>query len=308
MLKKFLICFTITASSVILFSGCADHKSQQSDTAGSEQSIHATAATASDHGSGEQIPDGQNSDKQDPNTQNPAEQDSQNSSVQTGSADSSALTSPTLPPEHLAVYTACQSALQKLDQQSLLPDDKSVKEKPGYYIIQDVDADGVEDLVLSWETSSSFGDQFYIYGYDRASDSFHVKWNQSVSVKLYDLGTILKPVPVNYGLSSTDTFYPYGFYQFHSEKKTYIFQGYVDAWQKSYLQVDYAGNSYPSKIDTENTGMVYCITYCSEGTDYVNDYSYSQSQYDTFCQETFGTQITPDNMIAFTPENIEKIL
>lgn len=213
-----------------------------------------------------------------------------------------------IPPEQLVLYTAYQNVLTDLLEHSILPDGKTAKTKADYFIIQDVDEDYTEELILAWSSSSSFGNIFHVYQYDAESDSFHVKWNKSSSVKLYDKGTITVPVPVNYGLSSTDQFYPYGFYQYNKEKGVYIFQAYVDAWQKSFLSSDYDGNSYPSNIDTENVGMVYSISYVNEGDDYVNDYTYSQSQYDLFCDENFGTQISIDEMMELSDKNIQSIL
>ena len=234
------------------------------------------------------------------------------SDMNTESSESSeAATS--LSPEQLTLYTAYHDALKKLLNQSILPDGKSSKNKPDFFLIQDVDnnstdEESTEELILAWTSSSSFGDIFYVYQYDTDTDSFHVKWNQSSAVKLFDKGTVLKPVSVNYGLSSSPDFYPYGIYQYQKDKNTYSFQAYVDAWQKSFLSTDYAGNAYPSKIDTENAGMVYSISYCREGTDYVNDYNYSQSMYEDFCNENFGDQITTDQMNVFNIEEIENIL
>ena len=224
----------------------------------------------------------------------------------------------TLPPEQLALYTACQNALRNLYEQSILPDGKTAKNKPDFFLIREVDVnnetenndsnDSIAELILAWNSSSSFGDIFYVYQYDADTDSFHVKWNQSTSVKLYDKDIILKPVSVNYGLSSTPDFYPYGIYQYQEDKNAYLFQAYVDAWQKSFLSSDYTGKAYPSKIDTENAGMVYSIFYCKEGDDYVNDYKYSQSMYEDFCAENFGNQITTEQMSTFDLEEIENIL
>ncbi|MBQ8116643.1 MAG: hypothetical protein IJ147_01045 [Lachnospiraceae bacterium] len=215
---------------------------------------------------------------------------------------------PDLPPEQLELYTAYQNALSDLLTNTTLPDGQKTKNPADYFTIQNVDGDETEELVLVWSTQSAFGNAYSIYKYDIDTDQFHVKWDKSTSVKLYNKGTILIPVPVNYGLSSTDTFYPYGIYQYNPDKNTFDFQAYVDAWQKSYLPSDYDGNPYPSNLDTENAGMVYCISYCKEGDDYVNDYNYSQSQYSAFCEENFGTEITTENMTELSSENIRAIL
>ena len=217
-------------------------------------------------------------------------------------------TTPALSPEELALYTAYQNALTDLLERSILPDGKASKSEADFFMIQNVDDDETEELILAWTSSSSFGNIFHVYQYDIPSEAFHVKWNKSSSIKLYDKDTVLVPVPVNYGLSSTDQFYPYGIYQYNKKRSAYTFQAYVDAWQKSFLSTDYDGNPYPSNIDTDNAGLVYCISYCNEGDDYVNDYNYSQAQYDLFCNETFGTQITINQMKELSIENIKSIL
>lgn len=270
----------------LLLSSCRDNSNNENSTSVNESTSHSTVSSS------------ESSQNQDPKD---ATNDTNESSSETE-------TTPALPPEQQELYSAYQNALMNLLDQSVLPDGKSTNTKADFFSIQNVDEEETEELILAWTTTSSFGNIFYVYQYDIATDTFHVKWNKSSSVKLYDKRTVLIPVPVNYGLSSTDEFYPYGIYQYQNDKNAYTFQAYVDAWQKSYLSADYDGNPYPSNIDTENAGMVYCISYCREGDDYVNDYNYSQSQYDQFRDENFGIQITTDHMMELSPENIHSII
>ena len=299
----------LTFAGFILLSGCnnknnndqlySSEKSAQDSISGSLDSLNSDPSNA-DTANTSSVSDSSASSS-----------DSSQLSSQTSLSESNSsetVITPSLPPEELALYTAYQNALTDLLDRSVLPDGKTSKSKADYFTIQNVDNDETAELILAWTSSSSFGNIFYVYQYDVSSETFHVKWNKSSSIKLYDKGTVLLPVPVNYGLSSTDQFYPYGIYQYNKEKNAYVFKAYVDAWQKSFLSVDYDGNSFPSNIDTENVGMVYCFSYCNEGDDYVNDYNYSQSQYDLFCNENFGTQISTDQMIELTDENIKSVL
>lgn len=287
-IKRFIILgFTgLILSSGLLLSGCKKILNNENSASVDESTYHSTINSSE-------------------SSQN---QDSKDATNNTTESSSETETTPALPPEQQELYSAYQNALTNLLDHSVLPDGKSTNTKADFFSIQNVDEEETEELILAWTTTSSFGNIFHVYQYDIATDTFHVKWNKSSSVKLYDKGTVLIPVPVNYGLSSTDEFYPYGIYQYQNDKNAYTFQAYVDAWQKSYLSADYDGNPYPSNIDTENAGMVYCISYCREGDDYVNDYNYSQSQYDQFCDENFGMQITTDHMMELSSENINSII
>lgn len=127
----------------------------------------------------------------------------------------------------------------------------------GEFAIFDIDGDGYEELLLSFDGGAMASTVEYIWGYNNGST--HIELNEFPSMRYYDNGVIEADWSHNQGLA--ENFWPYSVYTYNSETDEYQEFGAVDAWDKISrgVEVNSAGEPFPVSIDADGDGIVYYI-------------------------------------------------
>ncbi len=116
------------------------------------------------------------------------------------------------------------------------------------FALADLNGDGVEDLLI----------------HDKLNRVVHVADTEKNevgefpgTVAFYPDGTAVRILTDTLKLASD--FVPYEVYKYNKGTNKYESVGKVDAWEKSYVSTDSAGNPFPADIDTVGKGIVYYL-------------------------------------------------
>lgn len=173
------------------------------------------------------------------------------------------------------------------------------------FAIYDVDRDGKDELIFLYTSSASASMFGTIYGFDDNGEII-MELEEFPAFTFYENGIIEVGLSHNQGLAGD--FWPYTMYKYDSESNLYYKVGFVDAWDKSYTDVDfYRDNApYPEDIDTSGTGFVYYIYPTDNDTMDILpvDVTEYNSWHDSFVEGTPEIEMPFLNM---TEENIQSI-
>lgn len=198
------------------------------------------------------------------------------------------------------IHTAYKNALTDLFSSFRLPDghivDSSCPDcETNYFAICDVDGDGVEELIIEWNSACMAGKELLIYQYAPETAKWTCELIAFPSTTFFSNGIILDGLSHNQGYGYK--LWPYVIFEYDASNDTYNDVGFVDSWDK-----DVMSTGYPDSVDTDNAGTVYMISYTGYDSD---DFNYSQSEYDAFYKALLNTAneisidykpLTPDNL------------
>lgn len=186
-----------------------------------------------------------------------------------------------------AMLAAYQFTMQQFSFEHVYPDGSPIGFNPdnGYieensFAIFDVNGDGTEELILSYITAPMAGMLESVYRYDADTDSLVPMLQEFPSIGYYTGGKLLSYASHNNGLSVS--VWPYTLFTYDTDTQAYTFAASVYAWERDVTETDFEGNHYPDDVDTEGTGIVYCVT-DSEGARML-----SQSAYESWYAEQMG--------------------
>ena len=174
-----------------------------------------------------------------------------------------------------------------------------------HFAIYDVDADGKNELLISYWTTSMAGNAFKIYGYDEISGDLQEEFSEYLGVTFYSNGMIEAKKSHNHGLASiSEEFWPYALYQYDRENDCYIKIADVDAWEQAYRS-EYEGIEFPKEADTDGDGLLYYIM-TNDTYEYQNpmDAEAYEKWRDSYLIDAEVVQIP---LLRMTEENIESI-
>lgn len=175
-----------------------------------------------------------------------------------------------------------------------------------HFAIYDVDADGKNELLISYWTTSMAGNAFKIYGYDEISGDLQEEFSEYLGVTFYSNGMIEAKKSHNHGLASiSEEFWPYALYQYDRENDCYIKIADVDAWEQAYRS-EYEGIEFPKDADTDGDGLLYYIM-TNDTYEYQNpmDAEAYEKWRDSYLKDAKVVQIP---LLRLTKENIENII
>lgn len=201
------------------------------------------------------------------------------------------------------------SALKEFADNYVFPDESECAYDASFgnmsdntFAVSDINNDGNDELVINYITAPMSGQMTNVYSYDSDNNTIQLELMETPQVTFYSNHTAKALWSHNQGLAG-NTFWPYNLYRYNSENKSYELVASVDAWDASYADKDFNGNSFPKDIDTEGAGIVYYIT--QDGVENI----VSKTDYDKWYASYFsdGEEIQVDYM-AVTSENIEKVV
>lgn len=159
---------------------------------------------------------------------------------------------------------AYKKALNTFITDNLFPDGRSSEYSPDFgamemneFQISDIDGDGQKELIIVFITAPMAGNVIEICKYKPETDSVDVIFSAFPTVSIYDNGVILADLSHNQGLAG-DALWPYMLYM-RSASGSYDYVCEVDAWDRSYGETNYQGESFPAEKDTDGDGVVYLI-------------------------------------------------
>lgn len=154
----------------------------------------------------------------------------------------------------MAAQKVYAAALRNLLYSGILPDGTSVVYPAGdssQFTISDVDGDGMEELVLLYNTGVTAGMRGYIIGYDAENEIIHIELAEFPDFRFYSNGAVKALWSHNQG---DGEMWPYELYEYRPDTDSYEWVGTVDSWNKSYRE-----KGFPDDVDTSGTGVVYYV-------------------------------------------------
>lgn len=136
------------------------------------------------------------------------------------------------------------------------------------FSINDVDNDGVLELIISWNDASMAGIWGGIYQYDFDKKEFHDEGVMSPYITAYDNGVVYVPWYHNQGLGNM---YPFDLYEYNENLDKYEKVLSADSWDKCNRE-----EGFPDDVDIDNVGTVYYLSYDSDIINYDNPVSKSE--------------------------------
>ena len=151
------------------------------------------------------------------------------------------------------------------------------------YAICDIDADGIEELVISVRNTMTAAMLEIIYEFNPETDELKRELFAYPDATYYSNGAVQSPWSHNQGLAGD--FYPFDLYAYDAALDSYTEVGSVDAWDKQSFPKDYNGNAFPDELDLDGDGMLYYLM-DSEGNG--NDTLHDGAEYQAWIQSYIG--------------------
>ena len=191
--------------------------------------------------------------------------------------------------EETVVKVAYAEALENMIINRIFPDGRAVETfneddslENNEFAVCDVDADGMDELIIRFSDTFMAGMVEMVYGYDSGTDSLMKEVSQFPALTYYDNGTMTAPISHNQGKAGR--FWPYTAYKHNAETDTYEKVMFIDAWDGKIFE-----DGFPTEADTDGDLLVYFIN-----PDYDNGY-YSNpidgDEYYKWSDEFFGEKI-----------------
>ncbi len=138
------------------------------------------------------------------------------------------------------------------------------------FALLDIDADGKEELIISYTTTYTAGMVEAVYAYDSSTKEVREELVGFPLLTYYDNGIIEELFSHNHGMAgdggADGNFWPYSLRKYDPDTDTYVPVGSVDAWSKRFKEIDQDGNPFPEEADKDGDGVVY---YVMEGDYYL---------------------------------------
>jgi len=206
--------------------------------------------------------------------------------------------------ERAEMMAAYQLALQDFAFNHILPDGTTFEMGEGFgymeenaFAIYDVDSDGVEELLIQFNTAPMAGLFEGVYHYvDGAVTEQMIAFP---GCNYYFNNTVL--CPWSHNQTNGPDFWPYSVCVYRAATDTYEYAAHVEGWDKSVSKTDYDGNTFPADKD-DGSGVVYLVTTVGNETPEV----FSRTAFAMWEQLTFGgviSHLTPDQ--EKTPGNAD---
>ncbi len=227
---------------------------------------------------------------------------------------SSALSAPFASDDSILRRQKYREALNELMENLIFPngmpaDDSFLDETDfsyGDFAVCDIDSDGAEELLISWSDATMAGMIFYIFQYDKETDSFREEFGAFPGVTFYENGYITADISHNQGMAGD--FWPYSIFQYDKDSDSYLAVAFIDAWDKNLFPTDYDGAVFPDEADTSNSGFVYYIYRNSAAWDGAQPAPSDVTEYNRLLEETYGDCDTIRiDYLEITKENINQI-
>lgn len=167
------------------------------------------------------------------------------------------------------------------------------------FAICDVDSDGIEELLISYVTTTMASMAEWVVKYDVDNDAVVIELEEFPAVTYYTEGKAITGWSHNQGFSGGD-FWPYSYYVY--ENGEYVLKADVDSWSKEISQTDYDGNPFPDDKDTDGTGVVYILSVDD------NVSIFSESEYNKWYAGILsGAEKIEPQYLTITEENVKLI-
>lgn len=236
-IKKYVALMMVLAMGAI--TACGSPKAESGSTADTEETKNIESQTLTET---DRVPDTELSDGSESET---------SGMIDDGTADY----------DRDASMAAFADVLEGICRDHVLPDGQELEDgndmTQNYFAVYDVDADGRDELIISY-TMTSMAEMFaLIYDYDAQAGELVLELRQFPALTFFDNGVITAAISHNQGYAGE--FWPYTYYKYDSAADTYKAEGFADAWDKSLSDVGYNGETFPDDADKDGDGIVYYI-------------------------------------------------
>ena len=177
---------------------------------------------------------------------------------------------------------------------------KTLTEHPDYnsFAIADVDGDGSEELIISFEGLSAAENKMYVFDYNESKGLYCETEFFYKDTRFYRDCAIVNSAK-NQG--PTGELWPYAVYKYNSEDDGYSFVCYVDAYDSKYFDL-FPGWVFPQEYDLDNDGIVYRLHFAN--TDDIK--TLDNAEYVKWRESIVDESTKKDlEFIKITSENVE---
>lgn len=146
------------------------------------------------------------------------------------------------------------------------------------FAIEDVDHDGVLELILSWTDCSMVGTWGGVYQYDFENEQYIDEGIHDEDILFYENGLAVTKASHNH---SNGEMWPYSLYMYNPDQDKYEFVFTAYSWEKQYKE-----EGFPDDADMDNVGIVYYVDDDLDSEEEVNPIS--QTQYNEIYNQYFS--------------------
>lgn len=178
------------------------------------------------------------------------------------------------------------------------------------FAVADIDADGLDELIVYYTTTAVAGHIGLIYDYNGETGEFYLKFGEYPLLSFYENGAIEAGWSHNQGYAGD--FWPYTLYVYDKDNDTYNLVGFVDAYDRSLYELNkdvLESNPFPYDVDADGNGFVY---YLYSDEDNLSDYGMIPAVDDDayqawLLQYTEGSNKLEISFYGVTEENINQV-
>lgn len=156
---------------------------------------------------------------------------------------------------------AYKAALHNLINNHIFPDGTEAENASPFsmsenkFAITDIDQDGREELLISYQSATMAGMLLGVYDYNVSDGKMNAELTAFPAAAFFDNGIVTVQASHNHGKSATEDFWPYGIYEYDGTQDQYMWVTGVDAWQKEVY-----ADGFPEDADVDKDGLVYYLT------------------------------------------------
>ncbi|MBD5523441.1 MAG: hypothetical protein HDR04_03295 [Lachnospiraceae bacterium] len=208
-------------------------------------------------------------------------------------------------------YDKYAEVLKQIMQEHTDPNGRvyNVDERWGFennaFAILDVDGDGREELIFSFNTGNLGSMCEVIYDYNAEKDILWEELAEWVDTTYYSNGFIKVSDSHNHGKDpEVRGIWPYTLYLYNVNTDSYQLQYYVTSWDR---QIN--SENFPGELDTDGDGVLYYILEDGKTTEDADVQPMNRQEYDNWVKETLPEWCVMD--VAYYPmaeESIQKYL
>lgn len=215
------------------------------------------------------------------------------------------------------VRDAFRTALEQLYNEQVLPNGDALEMADfsdittSRFSVFDIDQDGEEELIFTFNDTYTAGMATYVFGYDAELGRLIIELWEYPSLAFYNTGVVEARASHNHGPAG-DALWPFILYQYEPMADDYRKVAVVDAWDRSFAGDSIAAPNgdgmetldFPRQADADGDGVVYYVMYNGYALEEPMD---GPAFWEWYSSWFLGAEEITIPYVSLTPENIQAV-